>query len=243
MRVAIDPGAGEKVFRVPIVRLGLSVFATSVVGLVSIGFAVMTMVMWPFSLAMVAVFAALTIFMSGVTGYVIRDLSGKWGLRFVFAPDTVTADLPKGRSAIHRLASEHLVVPYREIAAIETRLEAYRSLGMAMMQQAYVLRRKSGAMTYLFEERALGSGMATSDFGDVVAELRARSGAPLNDLGMVEGRGGFLGVWGTSAPSWSAPSLTPERQSRLWSRVAFTGLLAGSVFVLVMLVRFLASLG
>ena len=143
----------------------------------SIGFAVATALMWREGLGLTLEFAVLTAFMASLAGYVGRDLGGKWGLRFVFGPQAVTADLPKGRSAIHRLPRQHLVIPYREIAVIETRLEAYRSFGMAMMQKPYVLRWRSGAMTFLFEERALGSGLESREFSNVVAELQARSEA------------------------------------------------------------------
>jgi hypothetical protein len=40
---------------------------------------------------------------------------------------------------------------------------------------------------------------------------------------MAEGDGGILGVWGTHAPDWAAPALSPERQRSLWARAAATG--------------------
>ncbi len=240
MHAATASSTGERIFRVSVFRRGLSLFATGFLSLTCIAAAVATVFMWQLGLGLFIEFVLLTLFMGGLTWYCGRDLAGKWGLRFAFGPDSVTADLPKGRSAIHRLPREHFVIPYSEIAAIEIRLEAYRSFGMAMMQRPYVLRWKSGAMTFLFEERALGSGMADVEFGDVVAELQARSEAPLNDLGMVEGRGGILGVWGTSAMPWSAPSLPASGQARLWRRVALTGWVAGGAFLLALLVRFLA---
>lgn len=243
MHATTVSSTGEKIFRVSLFRRGLSLFGTGFVGLISIGFACVTVFAWQGGPGVFAVFILLTLFMVGLTQYTARDLTGRWGLRFAFGPDSVTADLPKGRSAIHRLPREHVVIPYSEIAAIETRLEAYRSFGMAMMQQPYVLRWKSGAMNFLFEDRALGSGMADIEFGDVVAELQARSGAPLNDLGMVEGRGGILGVWGTGAMPWSTPSLSSSGQARLWRRVAMTGWLAAGAFLLAMLIRFLAMAG
>ena len=108
-----------------------------------------------------------------------------------------------------------------------------------MMQKPYVLRWRSGATTFLFEERALGSGLESREFANVVAELQAHSRAPLSDLGMVEGRGGILGVWGASAADWSAPSLSPSQQSRLRKRAILTGVLAGGVVIVALLVRLL----
>jgi hypothetical protein len=135
------------------------------------------------------------------------------GLRVVFDADAVTLDLPSGRSLIHRPPSQHLTVPYGDIAAVETRLEAYGTLGMEMMQRAYVLRRKSGALIFLFEDRALATGMRSSFFPEVAAELAARAGIALSDLGMVEGRGGFLGVWGTHIRSTGARRRCRSRAS------------------------------
>lgn len=241
MRVAVIPGTGEKIFRVSGGVRWLSLLGTGLLGVMSIAFAVLTALMWRHGLGLTLEFAVLTALIGGLAGYVGRDLEGKWRLRFAFGPEAVTADLPKGRSAIHRPPRQHLVIPYREIAAIETRLEAYRSFGMAMMQKPYVLRWRSGAMTFLFEERALGSGLESREFANVAAELQARSHAPLSDLGMVEGRGGILGVWGASAADWSAPSLAPSQQARLWKRAVLTGLMAGGGVVLALLVRLLVA--
>jgi hypothetical protein len=43
-------------------------------------------------------------------------------------------------------------------------------------------------------------------FPDFASDIAARTGAPLQDLGIVEGKGGILGVWGIEAPDWAAPS-------------------------------------
>ena len=134
--------------------------------------------------------------------------------------DAVTLDLPAGRSLIHCPPSQHLTVPYADIAAVETRLEAYGSFGMEMMQRAYVLRRNSGELIFLFEDRALATGMRSAFFPEIAAELAARAGVALQDLGMVEGSGGFLGVWGAHVVDWGAPSLPLARQLRLWRHAA-----------------------
>jgi hypothetical protein len=133
-----------------------------------------------------------------------------------------------------------LVIPYRDIAALETRLEGYSSFGLAMIQQPFVLRSREGAITFLFEERALGSILASHEFGDVVAELQTRSHAPLRDLGMVEGRAGVFGVWGAHAADWSAQSLSAGEQARLWNRARYTGLLAIGLTVVVLVMILVA---
>ena len=83
--------------------------------------------------------------MAALTVYVLRDLNGKWGLRIVLDADAATLALPSGRSLIHRPPAQYITVPYADIQAIETRLEAYGSLRMEIMQRAYVLHRRRAA--------------------------------------------------------------------------------------------------
>ncbi len=233
--------AAPVVFRLPRSAWLLSLFAAIVIGAVSLflaGFAVFAFIhSWSLGLFMTAV----ACFTAGLTGYVSRDLSGKWGLQITLGADAVTLDLPAGRSLIHRPPAQHLTVPYADIAALETRLEAYGSLGMKMMQRAYVLRRWSGGSIFLFEERALATGIASSYFAGVASELSARAGLPWRDLGMVEGRGGLLGVWGTEAPDWAAPPLPFARQMRLWRHAALTGTLAFALVLLGLVLRALTA--
>jgi hypothetical protein len=179
---------------------------------------------WALGLLMLALAALMT----GLALYVLRDLAGKWGLRIALGADGATLDLPSGRSLIHRPPAQHVTIPYADIAALETRLEAYGTLGMEMMQRAYVLHRKSGELVFLFEERALATGFASSMFAGVVADLAARAGVEVKDIGMAEGKGGLLGVWGTHAPDWAAPALSAERQRSLWGRAAATGAVAAA---------------
>jgi hypothetical protein len=161
--------------------------------------------------------------MASLVRYIVRDLNGKLRLRIVLDADAATLALPAGRSLIHRPPAQHITVRYADIQAIETRLEAYGSWHMEIMQRAYVLHRKSGELIFLFEERALATAMASSLFGDIAADLAQRAGVPLKDLGMAEGRGGLLCVWGAHAPDWAAPALSPTRQRQLWARASVTG--------------------
>jgi hypothetical protein len=212
----------------------LSLFAAVLVGTVSV--ILLAAAIWlltqHWGLGLLAL--AVACFCAGLTAYVWRDFRGKWGLRIVLDRDAVTLSLPAGRSLIHRVPAQRVTIPYSDIAAVETRLEGYRSLGMANMQRAYALRRKSGEWLFLFEDRALATAFESSFFANLAAQLSARTGGPLRDLGMVEGCGGFLGVWGTHAQEWAAPSLPPERQAQLWRRAVFTGQLAGAAFLIIM---------
>jgi hypothetical protein len=184
-----------------------------------------------------ALVAALAVFMAGLTGYVLRDLRGKWGMRVELQLDRMILDLPAGRSLIHRPVAQHLIVSYRDIDAVETRLEAYPSLGMEMMQRVYVLSRKRGDRIFLFEDRALGTLLETPMVSKIAAAIVARAHVPLRDIGMVEGRGGFLSVWGTHAPDWAAPSLSLQLQLRIWRHVASTGMLAIAILIIALAVR------
>ena len=71
---------------------------------------------------------------------------------------------------------------------------------MEMMQRAYVLRRKNGELIFLFEERALATGMASTMFADIVTDLAARAGISIRELGTVEGKGGLLEGMGNARP-------------------------------------------
>jgi hypothetical protein len=222
-------------FRLPRLAGLLSLFSALFAGLVSA--MMFAFAIWGFTQQWVVglFITVIAFFCAGLSVYAWRDFRGKFGLRVVFDRDAVTFDLPATRSLIHHLPAQRLTIPYNEIAAIETRLEAYRSLGMAQMQRAYALRRRSGDLIFLFEDRALAAPLKTSLFEDVAAKLAARAGVPLRDVGMVKGGGGFLGVWGTRAPDWSVPSLGLDRQTRLWRHAAVTGAVGVAIIAAIML--------
>ena len=188
-----------------------------------------------------ALVAAVAIFLAALTGYVLRDLRGKWGLRVELLADRMVLDLPGGRSLIHRPTAQHLTIGYADIDAVEARLEGYRTLGMAMMQRAYVLSRKQGDKIFLFEDRALGTAFETPMVKQIADAIVARAHVPLRDLGMVEGRGGVLAVWGTHAPDWSAPSLPLAQQLRLWRHAATTGTAAVVVIIVALAIRLMVG--
>jgi len=158
--------------------------------------------------------------------YLLRDLRGKLGLPVVVDEGAIRLNLPAGRSLIHRVAAQQVTLPLTAIEAVEARYEAYRSQGMVNLQRAYVLVQKSGERIFLFEERAQATGLATSRYGTLAREIAGRSGARWRELGMVEGKGGLLGVWGARAPEWGAAPLPREQAEAVWQRAAMTGRLA-----------------
>jgi hypothetical protein len=218
-----------RVFRVPLsVRIG-SLIGTTICAAVPVFlFAVTLVAMLKRAWVPALIGLACAVLMTAVARYVLRDFVGKWRFRIALGIDTVTLDLAAGRSLIHRPPAQHLTFPYADIVAVETRLEGYRTMGMAVMQRAYVLRRRDDTLIFLFEERALATGFASSMFGGIAGELAARVGTSVKDLGMAEGDGGVLAVWGTHAPDWAAPALSPERQRSLWARAAATGAAAAA---------------
>jgi hypothetical protein len=230
------------IFRTPTWARYLSLIGTLMLGGVSalmLGFAIFLLFQrWWWLGALVA---AVAIFTAGLTGYVLRDLRGKWGLRVELLPDRMVLDLPAGRSLIHRPVTQHLTIRYSDIDAVETRLEAYPSLGTEMMQRAYVVSRKQGDRIFLFEDRALGTPLDNPMGAAIAAAITERADVPLRDLGMVEGRGGFLSVWGTHAPDWAAPSLPLAQQLRIWRHVAMTGTFAIASIIVALAVRLIVG--
>jgi hypothetical protein len=226
------------IFRVPLSARLLSLIGVGVLALATalmFAFLVAALIIdqWLVSIAIAICAAVLVV----LTRYVARDLQGKWSLRVVMGADSVEFFLPKNRSLIHAVSGQHLIVPYSEIAAVETRLEAYPSFGMVNMQQPYVLRRKNGETNFLFEERAVGTGLQTPYFSKLIDEIAARAKVEIRDLGMSEGRGGVLGVAHTEAADWSAPALPASRQARLMRRAVDTGKWAFLLVCLAFAVR------
>ena len=237
-----DDTPARPVFRVPLGPRLFSLLGVTIIGGVTVfmaAAAVYLLVLQQWALA--ALTLALAAFMAGLTDYVAKDLRGKWGLRVAMEADALVLDLPVGRSLIHRPTAQHLKIPYGDIEAIESRLEAYATFGMAMLQRAYVLRRKDGQLIFLFEDRAIGTLLRSSIFTKIAADIAARAGAPLRNLGMVEGRGGFLAVWGAQAPDWAAAELPMARQARIWRNAQITGTLAIVVIVFALLLRLLTG--
>jgi hypothetical protein len=237
-----DGAPARPVFRVPIGPRLLTLFAVLLVGgmtLFMAAAAVYLLVLQQWALG--ALTLALAAFMAGLTDYLARDLRGKWGLCVAMEADVLVLDLPVGRSLIHRPAAQHLKIPYGDIEAIETRLEAYATFGMAMLQRPYVLHRKDGQLIFLFEDRAIETRFASSTFAKLAADIAARADVPLRDHGMAEGRGGLLAVWGARAPDWTAPDMPIARQVRMRRRAAITGTLAIVVVLLAVLVRLLSG--
>jgi hypothetical protein len=237
--VAVTPARRE--FRIPLGPRLFSLFGVVMLGGVTGFFAVFAILLVRMNFGLGLFFAAAACLMAVLTEYLWRDLAGKWRLHVVLDADAVTLDLPAGRSLIHRPLAQHLTVPYADIAAVESRLEGFRTFGMENMQRAYVLRRKDNELIFLFEDRAVGTSMESSLFGGIAAELAARAGGTVHDLGMVAGKGGVLGVWGAHAPDWAAAPLSAAERLAHARRAAMTGSLVFTIIIVALAIRLLAG--
>jgi hypothetical protein len=183
---------------------------------------------------------ALVLFTGFMTVYVARDALGKRPWRIDIEPDHLILDLPAIRSLIHNPPAYKGTVAVADIAAVETRLEAYKGWFSAMLQRAYRLRLKEGDDIFLFEDRAVGTVLSGAPLYPVCADIAQRTGLPFDDLGMAQGINGLLGVAFVHAPAWGAAALPPEQQARIWFRARLTGGLAviGVLLVVVLAVVF-----
>ena len=186
----------------------------------------------------------LGLFMLGCTAaigwlvaYVWRDAATKWGMHVAFDAARALFHLPAARGLTRHLPNFSATVEYAAMAAVETRLEAYRSMGMAAMQRAYALRLKSGELIFLGEDRGLGSSVAQVGVGVLAAELARRAAIGITDLGMAEGKGGVLMVAGAAAPGWDSPTLPGAAQARLWRSVIWTGALPVVAILLALMMH------
>jgi hypothetical protein len=128
---SVPPDNAEPtIFRTPAWARYFSLIATIILGVIT-ALMLALAIFLPFKQGwwLGAFVVAVAIFMAGLTGYVLRDLRGKWDLRVELLADRMVLDLPGGRSLIHRPTAQHLTITYADIDAVETRLEAYRTLG------------------------------------------------------------------------------------------------------------------
>ena len=183
-----------------------------------------------------AVFLALAVLMALMAIYVGRDALGKRPWRVDIAGSDLTVDLPAARSLIHNPPACQRTLPAGDVGQIQARTELYRGLLSAQAHRAYRLLLKDGSDIFLFEERAVGTRMATPSLDRVAAEIAGRLKVPYADLGTAEGRGGVLGAVLGRAPDWSAPALPPDARRRAWTRVQLTGLVALAALAAVVVI-------
>lgn len=209
-------------------RLG-SLLATLLLGAIGLSFAFLGVALVFNGEPLGLFIAAVGAFMCLLFARVLRDTHGRLGWHIAIGPDGLRLDLPRGRSLIHRPAPVHARIGFDEIEAIVTRLEAYSGFGMTNMQRIFALKLKAGELIILGEDRALNTGLASAVLSKAIAQILRFGDLEVRDLGMVEGRSGFLNLLFASVPPWDAPSVSAERQAELWRRARMTGALAAWV--------------
>jgi hypothetical protein len=217
----------------------ISAFVTVLIGALSLllfGLASVVLAAEEFSIGVFLPVAAVAGVAVVLFFYVLRDARGKLGWRIGIGADALDLDLPASRSLTHRLKAVHARLRLDEIESVQTRLEAYRSFGMANMNRSYALRLHAGDVIVLGEDRAMGTQMASNFFKGVAESIVEHGKMELRDLGMAEGKGGVLSVLFTSPPHWDAPNLDAKKQEALWNRVTLTGALALIAPIVVLLV-------
>ena len=176
--------------------------------------------------------AAVLLVCAGVVGALIqllwRNMRGKMGAAITLTDVGMQLELRAGRSATHRTEAVREFIAYKDMAAIEMRIEAYPSQGMATMQRCVRLTRRNGPAVFLYEERGLGL-FENGNMLPITTEIAERAGIPVNDLGVVEGGGGLFAAWFLTVPDWSAAAVSPERAEWLFRRVNLTNRLASVV--------------
>lgn len=97
-------------------------------------------------------------------------------------------------------------IPRTALTAIETRTEAYRGAGVVAIQRVFALVLADGRRIILGGDRP----MIAPFFAQAAAAIAEQTRAPIHDLGMVDGKAGFLLLAGASAPPWGSAALAPD---------------------------------
>jgi hypothetical protein len=190
--VAYPTNPVDKVWRGPVAPMIPSWLVTILIGVVALFFLLIPFIAGDAqSLRIFILFAVLA---GLLTIYLARDALGKRPWRIEVGAQGLTLGLPAGRSLIHNPAACRRTIAVADVAAVQARDEVYKGLVSAQMHRAHRLLLKDGSDIPLFEERALGTRIATASLNPIAADLATQLGAPFNDLGMAQGVNGLLGA-------------------------------------------------
>jgi len=201
------------------------------VGVIGAVFAVMDMLS---RIVTAFVLAAIAFACAALAQYVWRNARGFWQGWVAADEHGIAFSLPRDRSLVHRPAAIDGRLAWDAIARLETRLEAYRSQLMAMIQQTYWLVPNAGGRILLFEDRALNTPYAIRRGQAAFGKIAALGKVEIVEEQMVSGGGGLLGAWFTMAPTQAAANLNEQQKRTVWQRAGMTGRLGGmAVFVVL----------
>jgi hypothetical protein len=192
--------------------------------------------LWARNVEVLAVLGASTLLLASLVAVIFRETLAAFRLRIDVDGDTVRLCLPRRRGHVVLPAVDERI-SFASVEAVETRAEVFRQLGVAAIQQAWRLVLKDGRSIELGADRQFKGEL----FSRAATEIAARANVAVRDLGMVDGKAGFLAVAGTSVPAWSAPSLSDDERARRAVAGARVWRIVAAVIMLVMIVRLIAG--
>lgn len=193
---------------------------------------------WIFAIVLLV----LALYCAALGRLIWRNARGFWKGWMTADDAGVAFHLPRDRSLIHRPPALDGQYQWGAIERLESRLEGYKSQLMAMVQRTYWLVPRMGERLLLFEDRALATPYAILRGEKAFEKLAALGKVPVVEAEMVEGRGGLMGAWFTTAPGKNAVALDETGREKIWRRTIATGKLAGLSATIVLAAMVLSNL-
>jgi hypothetical protein len=210
----------------------LVAFAAGFLALITLAIAALGLFAAASSILLAAILLPLAAFMGLMAWIVLREARAVWTLSISIDGSTVRLRLPAIRGYVAQGALDSWI-PLASIACIDSREEAFRSIGTTAIQRAYAVVLRDGSRTVLGADRP----MKTPFFQTAAIAIAAKAKVPLHDLGIVDGHAGPVLVSGNTAPDWSAASLPAPLARKRRNAAAMTYTLIGAVFVLIIVLR------
>ncbi len=238
-------GSGRAVFSIG-VALSMGLFAAAVLAvawflIVPVGATMEDIPVgarWTFAIVLLVI----GIYCGALARLVWRNARGFWKGWMTADGEGIAFHLPRDRSLMHRPPAADGQYRWSAIERLESRLEAYRSQLMAQVQRTYWLIPQAGERLLLFEDRALATPYAILRGEKAFEKLAALGKVPVVEAEMVEGRGGLMGAWFTTAPGKNAVALDETGREKIWRRTIATGKLAGLSATIVLVAMVLSNL-
>jgi hypothetical protein len=124
-------------------------------------------------------------------------------------PESATLILPNWRGPTPLFPYTECDVPYKDLAAVETRGEIYHYFVLPVIVQSSCLVRKDGKRLTLGYVRENPED-PSMPFHTIAEQIAERAGVPLVHRGIVEGNSGLRALV-QDEPDWDAPEMAPER--------------------------------
>jgi hypothetical protein len=124
-------------------------------------------------------------------------------------PDNATMVLPNWRGPTPFFPYTECQVPYKDLAAVETRSEVYRYVALPVIVQSACLVRNDGRRLTLgyVQENPQDPWLPFHTIAEQIAE---KAGVPVVHRGVVQGTTGLRALM-QDEPAWDAPEITPEK--------------------------------